>query len=62
MAHHVHHRRARERQVNEPEVEFVERHLVDEIGCARLDDAELRRLAQVMVAQIVEIFAVIAHP
>jgi hypothetical protein len=41
---------------------LVQRHLVGEPCGALRHDAELRDLAQIMVAQVIQILAMIAHP
>ncbi len=49
-------------QPDQSKVRLIERHLVGEPGSPRRHDSQLRDLAQVMVAQIVQVVAMISHP
>jgi len=62
MARNVQERGFGKEQVNEPKVHLVQRHLVGEPSGALRHDAELPDPAQIMIAQIIEVLAVIAHP
>jgi hypothetical protein len=62
VAHHVQERGVREEKADEPEVGLVQRHLAGEPGSPFGHDAELYDFAQVMIAQIIEVLAMIGHP
>ena len=62
MAQHVDQRRLREQQRDQAKMGLVQRHLVGEARGPRPQDAHLAHLLQIIVAQIVQPVALIAHP